>query len=263
MQKGNLTGFSAIRGYCILPIHTHMKRLLFLLVWLPLLGYSQEQKDIDPVAISLIDKMGAVIGSFGTCAFNLTTVYDETNEEGMLERKFEDHKVYLRGPDRMAVRSRGEKGNKGYWYNGDYITWYSYDENNYVTIPAPDTIIGTIDSLNTTFGFRFPAADFFYPAFGDDLLEEFDTLKFAGIKTLGNTEYFHIIAENETYNFQLWIENGAYYLPKKYLIIRKSPQLAMEEGTFDSWITNSSMPDEIFEFTPPKNADLIDIMPKN
>ena len=240
-----------------------MKRLLFLLLWLPLTGFSQEQKDIDPVAISLIDKMGGVIGSFGTCSFNLSTVYDETNQEGLLERKFENHKVYFRGPDKMAVRSRGEKGNKGYWYNGSVLTWYSFDENNYVTIPTPDTIIETIDSLNTTFGFRFPAADFFYPAFGDDLLEEFDTIKFSGIKTLGDAEYFHIIAENDTYNFQLWIENGAYYLPKKYLIIRKAPGLFMEEGTFDNWITNPSMPDEIFAFPLLTLLALIDIMPKN
>ena len=92
-----------------------MKRLLFFLLWLPLTGFSQEQKDIDPVAISLIDKMGGVIGSFGTCSFNLSTVYDETNQEGLLERKLESHKVYFRGRDKMAVRSRRENGNKGYW----------------------------------------------------------------------------------------------------------------------------------------------------
>ena len=238
------------------------KKAILLFLLLPFLGFSQGEKDVDPVAIGLIDKMGAVIGSFGTCAFSLSTVYDEPNQDGLLEREFEEHEVYFRGPDRMTVRSTGDRGNRGYFYNGSLFTWYSYDENNYVTVPAPGTIIETIDSLNTTFGFRFPAADFFYPAFGDDLLEEFDTVKFVGIKAFGDHEYFHIIAENETYNFQLWIENGAYYLPKKYLIIRKEPSLSMEEGTFDDWITNPSMPDEIFEFTPPGDADLIDIMPK-
>ena len=239
-----------------------MKRLLFLLLCLPLLGFSQEQKDIDPVAISLIDKMGRVIGSLETCSFNLTTVHDETNEDGLLERKFENHQVNFRGPDRMAVRSRGGSGNKGYWYNGSVLTWYSYDENNYITLPVPKTIIKTIDSVNTTFGFRFPAADLFYPSIGDDIIEEFDKIKFVGIKKLGTADYFHIIAENETYNFQLWIENGAYYLPKKYLVIRKGDAPLIEEGTFDNWITNASMPDEIFEFTPPKDAELISIMPR-
>ena len=56
-----------------------MKHLLFLLLWLPLTGFSQEQNNIDPIAISLIDKMGGVIGSFGNCAFSLSTVFDEDN----------------------------------------------------------------------------------------------------------------------------------------------------------------------------------------
>ncbi|MFZ9002842.1 MAG: DUF2092 domain-containing protein [Robiginitalea sp.] len=239
-----------------------MKRFLFLLLWMPLLAFSQDQKDIDPVAISLIDKMGRVIGSLETCSFDLATVHDETNEDGLLERTFENHQVYFRGPDRMAVRSRGDEGNKGYWYNGSMLTWYSYDENNYITLQVPETIIKTIDSVNATFGFRFPAADLLYPSFGDDIMEEFDSVKFAGIKKMGEVDYFHIIAENDTYNFQLWIENGAYYLPKKYLVIRKGTVPLIEEGTFDNWMTNTGMPDEIFEFTPPKNAELISIMPK-
>ena len=229
---------------------------------MPLLAFSQDQKDIDPVAISLIDKMGRVIGSLETCSFDLATVHDETNEDGLLERTFENHQVYFRGPDRMAVRSRGDEGNKGYWYNGSMLTWYSYDENNYITLQVPETIIKTIDSVNATFGFRFPAADLFYPSFGDDIMEEFDSVKFVGIKKMGEADYFHIIAENNTYNFQLWIENGAYYLPKKYLVIGKGTVPLIEEGTFDNWMTNTNMPDEIFEFTPPKNAELISIMPK-
>lgn len=240
----------------------YMKRFLSLLLCLPLLGFAQEQKDIDPIAISLIDKMGAVIGSLETCSFNLTTVQDQKNEAGLLERTFGNHQVYFRGPDKMAVRSRGGEGNKGYWYNGSLLTWYSYDQNNYITLPAPNTIIKTIDSLHTTFGFRFPGADIFYPSFGDDILAEFDTVKFAGIKRLGDVDYFHIIAENDAYNYQLWIENGAYYLPKKYLIIRKVGEPLIEEGTFKDWVTDGVMPDEIFEFTPPEDADLISIMPK-
>ena len=239
-----------------------MKHLIFLLLLFPLSQFAQDQKDIDPIAIRLIDKMGEVLGSLETCSFDLNTVYDEANEQGLLERKFEQHQVYFRGPDKMAIRSRGEKGNKGYWYNGSLLTWYSYDQNNYVTIPTPSTIIETIDSVHTVFGFRFPGADIMYPSFGDDILEDFDTVKFAGLKKLGDMDYFHIIAENDTYNFQLWIENGAYYLPKKYLILKKGMAPELEEGTFDGWITNATLPDEIFEFTPPKNAALINIMPK-
>ncbi|MEJ2584585.1 MAG: hypothetical protein P8Z38_05925 [Robiginitalea sp.] len=50
-----------------------MKRLSYLLLCLPLLGFSQEPQEIDPIAIALIDKMGAVIGSLEACSFDLET----------------------------------------------------------------------------------------------------------------------------------------------------------------------------------------------
>lgn len=240
-----------------------MKRILLLFLWLPpLLGFSQDQKDIDPIAIALIDKMGAVIGSLEACSFDLETVHDEVNQSGMLERHFDVHRILLRGPDRFTIRSRGSKGNRGYWYNGSYLTWYSFDENNYVTIPAPTDIIHAIDSLNTTYGLQFPGADIFYPSFADDLLAEFENIAYAGIKTVEGVECFHIIAENDSYNFQLWIENGAYYMPRKYLILIKGEVPEIFEGTFDSWDTQAALPDAIFEFIPPKNAELISIMPR-
>jgi hypothetical protein len=241
-----------------------MKRIalcLFLLTSLS--GVSQKTKNIDPIAISLIDKMGSVIGGMEACSFKFLSVEDSQNPDGLWERNFDTHSVFFRGPDRMAIHSQGNKGNAGYWYNGEFITWYSFDQNNYVTVPAPETIIKTIDSLNNVFGMRFPGADLFYPSFGDDLIEEFDTIVYTGIKSVEGEDCYHIIAENDAMNFQLWIEQGAFYLPKKFLVFNKGNEHFLTEGTFENWDTNPSLPDEIFEFTPPENSALISIMPKN
>lgn len=241
-----------------------MKNFILSLAFMAtIFGYAQTEKTIDPIAISLIDKMGTVIGGLEACSFEFHSVDDSRNLDGLWERKFDSHEVFFRGPDRMAIHSRGNNGNEGYWYNGELITWYSFDENNYVTVPAPETIIKTIDSVNSVFGMRFPAADLFYPSFGDDVLENFDTVYYAGIKSVEGVDCYHIIAENDTLNFQLWIENGTFYLPKKFLIFNKGSDHDLTEGTFENWDTNPSLPDEIFEFTPPANSDLISIMPKN
>jgi hypothetical protein len=240
-----------------------MKYFLCVLFLLPLWGHSQNEKSVDPVAISLVDKMGEIIGSLESCGFELRSVHDDVNQAGMMERKFEEHQIYFRGPNKMVIHSRGDKGNYGYWYNGSQLTWYSYDENNFVTIPAPATSLQTIDSVNAVFGLNFPAADIFYPSFADDLIDEFDRIEFAGIKSVEGTDCFHIIAENEDSNFQLWIENGAIYLPKKFLFLRKGKTPSIIEGTFTAWNTMVLLPDGTFEFSPPENATLISIMAKN
>lgn len=239
-----------------------MKNVFFLLLLFSVTAFSQTEKSIDPIAISLIDKMGTVIGGMEAVSFDYHSADDSQNADGLWERKFDSHEVFFRGPDKMAIHSRGNNGNEGIWYNGELITWYSFDQNNYVTLPAPETIIKTIDSVNAVFGIRFPAADLFYPSFGDDVMEYFDTITYAGIKSVEGVDCYHIIAENSTMNFQLWIENGTFYLPKKLLFFNKGAEHDLTEGTFENWDTNPSLPDEIFEFMPPANSGLISIMPK-
>ncbi|MBL7471175.1 DUF2092 domain-containing protein [Robertkochia sediminum] len=243
-----------------------MKNYISLLIFclIPLFGISQAPKQVvDSIAIGLIDKMGQILGGMESCTLKLSTMQDQVNEQGLYERRFNTHDVYLSGPNRFAIRSRGNSGDQGYWYDGALLTWYSYDENNYVTIPSSSNIIATIDSVHTAFGVNFPGTDVLYPSLADDVLENFDMVRYVGIKTLKGMECFHIIAESETHNFQLWIENSTLYLPRKYLIMKKGPTPEIFECTYESWDSGEQLPDALFKFTPPENARLISIMPKS
>lgn len=218
---------------------------------------------IDSVSIRLLDKMTTVIGELSSVSFNLVTEADELNTYNEYERLISNHKIHMVGPNKMSIRSRGNKGNKVILYNGEYLNYYSFDENNYVTLEAPDNIMTMVDSMNTTFGIDFPAADIFYPSLVDDILEHFEQIHFLGLKEIDGQECFHIQATNDKMNFQLWIENNPMFLPKKYLIIDKGNSFRQYEGTFSDWIINLELPNEIFEFVPPQKARLISIQAKN
>jgi hypothetical protein len=221
-----------------------------------------QEKDIDPVAVSILDKMSDVIGEIESCRFVLLKDEDHLNQDGMVERTRTRTTGMFRGPDRFMYRTTGEKGNKGYWYNGDVLTYYSYDENNYVTLPAPETSMATIDSIHVHFGMRFPAADLFYPSFTDDVIEAFDRVKFAGIKRFDGKEYLHIIADNKELNLQLWIGNDGFYMPLKYAYTFKEEQPRCVSGSFEDWELGVQLPDPVFEFNPPEGARLISILAK-
>jgi hypothetical protein len=226
-------------------------------------GYAQDIVKIDTVAIDLLDKMSAVIGELSSVSFELQTSSDVMNDLMENERMFGTHEVQMVGPDKMAVHSRGDKGNKAMWYNGEVLTYYSFDENNYVTVEAPDTIITMVDSMYTTYDFKFPAADLFYPTLTDDILDNFDSVKYLGLKMVDGQECFHIMGSSNTMTFQLWIANDAFFLPKRYLFIDKDKSYQQHQGTFTNWQLNPMLPEMIFEFVPPKNAKLISILAKS
>ncbi|AGA79481.1 DUF2092 domain-containing protein [Echinicola vietnamensis] len=238
------------------------KLLLVICLTLPLSSYAQERK-IDSVAVFILDHMSAVIGDMKSCSYNLSTSNDIPAAEISYSKEYTENEVFMQGPDKMLVHQKGQHGHRGFFYNGEFFTHYSYSENNYTTVHAPDDIVSMIDSINHQFGVEFPAADFFYPTFTDDLLTHFDTLLYLGTKYVNGKDCFHIAASNENQDVQIWIANDAMNLPVKFVIVNKQKSQAPQyEASFSSWKVNPDLPPTIFEFVPPPGARLIAILPK-
>jgi hypothetical protein len=239
-----------------------MKKIMFMFMAMAI-GPSAMFAQVDSVAVLILDHMGDIIGDLESCSYTLNTSSDVMHFDIGLEKQFAEHEVYLRGPDKMQVQSRGNGFHKGYWYNGATLTYYSYLENNYSVLDAPPTILSAMDSIHRAYEIEFPAGDFFYPAFTDDLLQAFETVAFLGNKKVEGTECFHILANSEDLNLQVWISNDALTLPLKFVITYKKregqPQF---QGTFTNWHLNPILPDALFEFTSPPGAREIPIVAK-
>jgi hypothetical protein len=237
--------------------------ILLCLILSSSLSFAQEKNQVDSVAIKLLDRMSGLISELNAVSFDLDTHIDHLNDYNEFERHFAHHQIHMKGPDKMAVHSRGKKGNSMVYYDGNYFNYYSLTERNYVTLEAPDDILTMVDSMNTTFGIEFPAIDVFYPTIVEDVLDNFELVKYLGTQVIDGTECFHLMAVSDTMSFQLWIENNIWFLPKRYLIVDKKNNYHQYQATFNNWNINPDLPDVVFEFAPPRDAKLISIMAKN
>ena len=223
-------------------------------------AFAQETK-YDPAAILILDRMSDVIGDLTSCSYKTISSHDVRDPDFGLVKKITNSEVYMVGPDKMVVNFFGAGGHSQCWYNGQQVAFYDYDENNYGVVDAPSTIIAMIDSIHEHYNVDFPAADFIYPAFTDDLLESSDRLAYVGSVTINGKECFQLIATNKSYSTQIWISNDAYNLPIRYVINyfaqAGSPQY---EVTFSDWQLNPDMPTSMFEFLPPPGANQVRMM---
>ncbi|MEL4308234.1 DUF2092 domain-containing protein [Joostella sp. CR20] len=238
-----------------------MKKILFAICMLcTYTAISQNnQSVIDSSAINILDKMGSYIGTLDACTFTLERSLDHEGYYG-LEKHFYTDEVTMVGPNKMVVKTRGTQYNKDFMYNGEKFVYYSVDENNYCVLDAPDNIIDMIDSFHKTFGIRFPAADVFYPSLTDDMIENFDNIIYMGNDYINGVLCFHILASNDDLNVQLWIENDEDPLPAKMVIIHKDGNHNQYEATFTAWDINPEIDAEVFDFYPPEDSKLINIM---
>jgi hypothetical protein len=240
-----------------------MKKLSFLILGVSLAFATQaQQPKADTVALMICDRMAAVIGDLNSCSFSLERNMDvEEPGLGIVTRSGND-KVFMVGPDKMLIHSYGYKGHRGFWYNGTQFTFYSFEENNYASVPAPSNIMSTIDTIHKLYGLEFPAADFFYPTFTDDLIAQFDTIAYLGKEDIRGQECFHIIAVSKTMNAQFWIANDAFNLPVRFILIYKNEGDRQYEATFSDWALNPEVPVSVFEFMPPPMANQVTLMPR-
>ena len=238
--------------------------LLGLPMLLLVIGLSAQTQKYDSVAVIIIDHMADVIGDLESCSFKVNIANDVGQSPGGLIKYFSECEVYMSGPDKLLMNVRGHRGHRQLMYNGEQLAYFSFDENNYGVVPAPNSTLKMFDSINSQYDIEFPAADFFYPAFTDDLLESSDSLAFVGMERIGSKEYFHIISYGKSMDIQFWINNDAYNLPARFSITYKNKTDAPQYlAMFSDWQLNPTLPAAMFDFRPPPGATQLRMMSKS
>lgn len=224
---------------------------------------SSQVKSPDSTAIAIFDKMSRVIGEFSSLSFTLDVRNDEVDQDLGVITHFSQSKISFNGPSQLQIHSTSDKGHRGLWFDNEVLTYFSFKENNFAVIPTFPTTIEMIDDVHERYGIDFPAADFFSPTFTDDVLLNFNELKFVGLRQMSGVECFYILAKREDMVVQFWIANEALYLPVKVIITEKKDKESLQyEASFSNWNINPFLPDAMFQFQQPPNAKEISILPR-
>jgi hypothetical protein len=217
---------------------------------------------IDTVAVAILDKMSAIIGDLGSCSVTIKSNYDVTSKElGLIKHSDEDH-LYLHGSNKLLVKSEGDRGSRDLYYDGKTLSYYSMDRNQYGQIDAPASLVEMIDTVSRRYGIEFPAADFLYPTFVDDILAESKELVYLGLTTIDGKECYHIAGMGSDKSFQFWISDDAFTLPIKMVIVYTTkPMNPQYEAVLSDWQVNPTLPDAMFDFSIPHKAHKVKLMP--
>lgn len=213
-------------------------------------------------AVILLQKTGEAVQSSHKKSFTL--IVDEEKLDPN-EKKYHIHNEYhikTAFPGKIFVDGKRNGENYQMYYDGLYFTYYSKDENNYITLNAPPTSAELIDSLHHTYGFKFPAGDFFYPSFAEDIKDNFKNIDIVGTETIESEPCTEIHFQNTDYDVNISVSDKT-SLPKKFTIIYKNEKDVAYKATFKDWNLTTAFSDSVFHFVAPENSRLIDIVSKN
>jgi hypothetical protein len=169
--------------------------------------------------------------------------------------------LFLKRPNKVKVQRKGEKADLEFFCDGKQVTMYGKKLNYYSSAPVTGNLDDILDNINEKFNISLPAADLLYSDVYEGLMQDIVSGKYIGKEKIANVTCDHLSFTGKEVDWQIWVEDGAKKLPRKYLITSKliegKPEASIEIA---EWKTDLKLDDKMFVFTPPKGSKKIDFV---
>ncbi len=214
---------------------------------------------VDPDSIAALNRMGAYLRSLKAFQVESQITRDEVLDGGQ-QVKF-DSRVNLlaRMPDRLRVEVNNARQQRMYIYDGKNFTLWAQRVNYYATVPAPPTIGKLAKQLEDKYGIEVPLDDLFYWGTPDSSINEIKSSVVVGPSEVEGVTCEHFAFHQEGLDWQIWIQQGDYPLPRKLVLTTLSDEARPQYSSVLTWNLAPSFNEASFEFDPPKDAQRIPI----
>jgi hypothetical protein len=215
---------------------------------------------IDTGAVNALNRMGDYLRALK--AFQLTA--DVTTEEVMPDGQ----KIQLASavnmiaerPEHLRAEVTSDRKNRLFYYDGKTFTLFAPRSGMYATVPAPPTIAELADRLETNFDIEVPFVDLFRWGTAQSNVKDITGAIDIGPAVVDGTTCEHYAFRQEGIDWQIWIQNGEFPLPRKLVITTLTDEARPQHESIYTWNLAPSVSADAFAFTPPKGATKIAIV---
>jgi len=215
---------------------------------------------IDARADELLKRTGDYLGQAKFFSVSAEVWQDIQTASGQRIQAGRNIDLQLRRPDRLHAEIHSPRRHRELIYDGKGITLFNRADNLYGTAHVSGSLDDAMDVASEKFGIAMPLEDFLRSDPHKDLLRKTTSGKDIGPVTVMGVPCEHLAFSQENIDWQIWIENGARPVPRKFVITYKdepgSPQFT---AIFSDWDFITILPDFVFKFEPPAGASKIKV----
>jgi hypothetical protein len=217
---------------------------------------SSSETSRDPEAIKALEKMGDYLRTLKAFQVHSETNRDEVLDDGQSVEFDGVADMIVERPNRLRADVTSDKQQRLYFYDGKTLSVWGRRVNYYATVPAPPTIRELVDSLSSKYDIELPLVDLFYWS------DRTSTGNITGATDLGQSQIGGVTCEHfafrqEDVDWQVWIQQGDYPLPRKVVIRTVTDEARPRFAAVLTWNLAPSFDDAAFTFDPPPGAKRI------
>lgn len=166
-------------------------------------------------------------------------------------------------PNKLRAERTGDLVDQIFLYDGKSLTLYNPQEKVFAQVAAPDTLEGMLDFARTKLDIVAPAGDLLYRNAYDLLMDGVTDGFVVGKAVVEGVRCDHLAFRAPHVDLQVWIQEGAQPLPRKYVIttrdLQNAPQFAV---TVTRWNLKPNLNYKMFSFTPAAGVKQVDFLPR-
>ncbi|MGL4502643.1 MAG: DUF2092 domain-containing protein [Planktothrix sp.] len=210
----------------------------------------------------LIDQVCGFIESQKAFSVEMAITYDELLAIGSKVQYSANQKLLVAKPNRLRSDYVGDERTTTFYYDGRNFTLQAPNLGFYNTKPAPETLDGVLDQIESKYGITLPMSNLYASNPCGDLKAEAQNSFFVGNDLVGNEETYHILLQGENRDFQFWISQNEPPLLKKAMITYKDlPGQPQYTAILSNWNFQPKLSTDAFTFIPAKNDVKVDFIP--
>lgn len=165
-------------------------------------------------------------------------------------------------PDKIRSQRSGDGAAREVWYDGTSLTILDRGAGHYSRIKTPETIDKLVDHMAEKYGMSVPLADILVSNFYAGMMGGVQQGRYVGESAVGGANCRHLAFNQESIDWQIWIDAGEHPFPRKLLIIYKTePGQPRYRVTFGQWDRDVKFSEDHFTFTAAKDLTEIDMQP--
>lgn len=215
---------------------------------------------LDPRADELLKRMGDYLGHAKFFSVNAEVWQDIRLSSGQRIQAGRTVELQVRRPNHLRAEVHSPRRNRELVYDGNAITLLNRIQNFYGTVHASGSLDEAMDVASERFGIPMPLEDFIRSDPHKDLTQKTTSGADIGPVSVMGVACEHLAFTQDNIDWQVWIENGARPVPRKFVITYKDePDSPQYTAIFSNWDFATELPDFVFHFEPPAGASKIKV----
>ena len=216
---------------------------------------------VDPSVIHAMKDMGAHLQTLKRFEVAVELTGERVLADGQKLQHTAIAEMDVDRPNKLRTRIFSARSDRELIYDGKTVTLYTPAQKYYSTIEFSDTIGGLIDRLEEKYGVQMPMQDLFRWGTPAASFDKIESAMNAGQDFVGGDLCDHYAFRQGKIDWQIWITAKGKPLPRKLVITHRADEARPQSVSLFDWNLKPAFKNSVFNFTPPKGASKIEIVP--